>query len=52
MFRLASAGGSPDKATLDEERKKNKKNVWFIVKVFVAYVAVLRLGKLYSGHDK
>jgi len=46
MFRLAGAGGSPDKAALEEERKKNKQNVWFTMKVFVAYVALLRLGKL------
>lgn len=46
MFRLAGAGGSPDKAALEEERKKNKENVWFTFKVFAAYVAFLRLGKL------
>ena len=46
MFRLGGAGGSPDKAALEEERRKNKQNVWFTVKVFVGYVALLRLGKV------
>ena len=32
MFRVAGTGGSPDKATLDEERKKNSENVWFTLK--------------------
>ena len=50
MFRVAGAGGSPDKATLDEERKKNSENVWFTLKVFASYVAFLRLGKL--GRDR
>ncbi|KAK2563622.1 hypothetical protein P5673_013358 [Acropora cervicornis] len=43
MFRVAGTGGSPDKATLDEERKKNSENVWFTLKVFASYVAFLRL---------
>ena len=52
MFRLAGAGGSPDKAAVEEERRKNKQNVWFTVKVFVAYVALLRSGKVTSeGHS-
>ena len=50
MFRVAGTGGSPDKATLDEERKKNSENVWFTLKVFASYVAFLRLGKL--GRDQ
>ena len=45
MFRIAGAERSPDKATVEEEKKKAKQNVWFTVKVFVAYVALLRLGK-------
>lgn len=43
MFRVAGTGGPPDKATLDEERKKNSENVWFTLKVFASYVAFLRL---------
>ena len=46
MFRLAGAGGSTDKAAVEEERKKNRQNVWFTMKVFVAYVALLRIGKI------
>ena len=46
MFRLPGAGASPDKAAIEEEKKRNRKNVWFTMKVFVAYVALLRLGKL------
>lgn len=43
MFRVAGTGGSPDKATLEEERKKTSENVWFTLKVFASYVAFLRL---------
>lgn len=43
MFRLAGAGGSTDKAAVEEERRKNRQNVWFTMKVFVAYVALLRI---------
>ena len=50
MFRVAGTGGSPDKATLEEERKKNSENVWFTLKVFASYVVFLRLGKL--GRDQ
>ena len=46
MFRLPGAGASPDKAAIEEEKRRNRKNVWFTMKAFVAYVALLRLGKL------
>ena len=46
MFRLPGAGASPDKAALEEEKRRNRKNVWFTMKAFVAYVALLRLGKI------
>ncbi|KAM7446793.1 Mitochondrial import receptor subunit TOM5 [Porites harrisoni] len=43
MFRLPGAGASPDKAAIEEEKRRNRKNVWFTMKAFVAYVALLRL---------
>lgn len=46
MFRLPGAGASPDKAAIEEEKRRNRKNVWFTMKAFVAYVALLRLGKI------
>ena len=46
MFRLPGADKLPDKAAVEEERRKTKQNVWFTMKAFVAYVALLRLGKV------
>ena len=46
MFRLPGAGASPDKAAIEEEKRRNRKNVWFTMKAFVAYVALLRFGKI------
>ena len=46
MFRLPGADKTPDKAAAEEEKRKAKQNVWFTVKAFVAYVVLLRLGKL------
>ena len=52
MFRLPGAGASPDKAALEEEKRRNRKNVWFTMKAFVAYVALLRLGKLKESSEE
>lgn len=46
MFRLPGADRSPDKAAVEEERRRAKQNVWFTMKAFVAYVVLLRLGKV------
>ena len=45
MFRIGGPDKSPEKATLEAEKKKARQNVWFTLKVFTAYVAVLRLGQ-------
>ena len=52
MFRLPGAGVSPDKAAIEEEKRRNRKNVWFTMKAFVAYVALLRLGKLKESSEE
>ena len=46
MFRLPGADRTPDKAAVEEERRRAKQNVWFTMKAFVAYVVLLRLGKM------
>jgi len=43
MFRLPGTDRTPDKAAVEEERRRAKKNVWFTMKAFVAYVVLLRL---------
>jgi len=45
MFRLPGTDRTPDKAAVEEERRRAKQNVWFTMKAFVAYVVLLRLGK-------
>ena len=52
MFRLPGAGASPDKAAIEEEKRRNRKNVWFTMKAFVSYVALLRLGKLKESSEE
>ena len=49
MFRLPGADRTPDKAAIEEERRRAKQNVWFTMKAFVAYVVVLRLGKVFTS---
>ena len=46
MFRLPGADRTPDKTAVEEERRRAKQNVWFTMKAFVAYVVLLRLGKV------
>lgn len=46
MFQIPGPGQSPSKASIEEEKKATKKAVWTTVEVFVAYVAILRIGKL------
>ena len=48
MFRVGGAEKAPDKASIEEEKKQARQNVWFCAKVFAAYVAVLRLGTEYK----
>lgn len=43
MFRLPGVDGSPDRAVVEAEKRKAKQNVAFTMKVFVTYVAFLRL---------
>ena len=51
MFRLPGTDRTPDKAAVEEERRRAKQNVWFTMKAFAAYVVLLRLGevKVYVG---
>ena len=49
MFRLPGADRTPDKTAVEEEKRKAKQNVWFTMKAFVAYVVLLRLGKVTSS---
>lgn len=46
MFRLPGVDGSPDRAAVEAEKRKAKQNVAFTMKVFVTYVAFLRLGEI------
>lgn len=48
MFRLPGVDGSPDRAAVEAEKRKAKQNVSFTMKVFVAYVAFLRLGENFT----
>ena len=46
MFRLPGADRTPDKAVVEEERRRTKQNLWFTMKAFAAYVVLLRLGEV------
>lgn len=48
MFQIPGSSHSPSKASIEEEKKAAKKAVWTTVEVFVAYVAILRIGKVPS----